>query len=143
MTTLQDAVREEIEDVHRFFVDWFAGTIGDDAVGPFLARIDPAFFYVTPDGQRLTYDDLAAMLHGTHGTNPDFRIRVRDVEIRHETPDAVLVTYTEWQTGARASAADNARVTTVQLTRDQPFRWRHIHETWLPEPLRAAGSFDF
>ncbi len=143
MTDLTDAVRAEIEAVHRFFVDWFAAAVPATALEGLLARIDSAFFYVTPDGNRLTCTDLAAMLQGAHGANPDFRIAVRDVRVRHQTAGHVLATYTEWQKGARASQAENARVTTVLLTRDQPFKWCHIHETWLPEAVRAAGAFDF
>ena len=140
MTQLQAAIRDEIEQVHRFFVDWFAGTAPRDASAPFFARFDPGFFYVTPDGQRLALADLDAMLAAGHGTNPDFRIAVRDVTVRHAGPDYVLATYTEWQAGARASARENARITTALFTA-APFKWRHIHETWLPEADRAAGAF--
>ena len=145
VSDLQDDVREEIEDLHRFFVAWFNGTAQPEELDEvFVPRLDDAAHYVTPDGHRLGRDALIAMLRQAHGGNPDFRIQVRDVEVRRQLGEHLLVTYTEWQKGAKASRpSDNARVTTALLTGAKPFRWLHIHETWLPEAVRAQGPFDF
>ncbi|MEO1017092.1 MAG: nuclear transport factor 2 family protein [Pseudomonadota bacterium] len=145
MSELANDVRNEIVDLHRFFVGWFNGTLRPQELDSFIApRLDDQTFYVTPDGNRLERDDLIGMLRQTHGSNPAFRIEVRDVRIRRDYGDYVLATYTEWQKGARASAqSENARMTTVLLAKTQPIKWLHIHETWLPEAVRAAGSFDF
>ncbi|MGF1475804.1 MAG: DUF4440 domain-containing protein [Geminicoccaceae bacterium] len=145
MSDIAVAVRVEIEEIHRFFVRWFAGDANTIELDEFLLpRLDTDLVYVTPDGHRFGRDALVSMLRKGHGDNADFRIRVEDVRIRRELGDDLLATYTEWQRGARASSqAENARITTVLLTKRQPFRWLHIHETWLPEAERAAGSFDF
>lgn len=144
-TDLLDAVREDVADVHRFIVDWFNGSAAQEDLDTALAsRLDEGIFYVTPDGHRLDRDDILALFAQAHGSNPDFRIKTRDVHIRHQMGDNLVVTYTELQRGARASAnVENARITTVILTRDRPFRWLHIHETWLPEEVRAAARYDF
>ena len=142
MSELEQAVCDEVEYLHRFFVDWFSGTVDEKEVDRVLVpRLDDETFYVTPDGHRLGGPDLVAMFRHAHGTNPDFRIEIRDVKIMRTFGDYLLVTYTEWQKGARASEnPDNARVTTVLLERTQPFRWLHIHETWLPEAVGSEQS---
>ena len=59
----------------------------------------------------------------------------------------MLATYEEWQRNALASTPpDNGRVATVLFEDDRAedrLRWLHIHETWLPEEVMAAGPYDF
>ena len=145
MSTLEADVRAEIEDVHQFFVRWFTGTAGPEELDTLFApRLDDAVMFFSPDGNTMGRDGLIGLFRGAHGANPDFRIAIRDVAVRHDLGAHLLATYTEWQRGARSSAkSENARFTTVLLKKESPFRWLHIHETWLPEADRAAGSFDF
>lgn len=144
MSELEASIREEIEDLHRFFVAWFSGTAPRSALEDrFVPAIDPGCFYVTPDCGRFDKAELVAMIGGAYGSNPDFRIEIRDVTIRRKFGDTVLATYTEWQRGAKRSAAENARFTSVLMTKATPHRWLHIHETWLPEAEQAAGPYEF
>jgi hypothetical protein len=84
------------------------------------------------------------MMREAHGSNPDFRIAIRDVTIRHESDTQVVATYTEWQRNAMNSDnADNGRLTTVMLSRGKPLRWLHVQETWLPEDIATAGPYNF
>ena len=137
------AVTDEVVDLHRFFVDWFTGAAEPAALDTRLgASLHDDFFYVFPGGQTLTRDGLLAGLRGAHGSNPDFRIVVRDVTVRFTPGDTVLATYTEWQSGAKASARpNNARLSTVLMTRRAPFVWMHLQETWLPEDVQDAGDY--
>jgi len=143
---LRDRVVEEIERLHRFFVDWFAGTIADDDDTfnrMFLDALDPGFVLIPPAGRIVARSDLASGLRSGHGSNPDFRIAIRNVEIRRAVDGVVLATYEEWQRNARASKPpDNGRISTV-LFQGEDLRWLHLHETWLPESVMAAGPFDF
>ncbi len=145
MADLLEQVRHEIEDVHRFFVDWFNGTadlrsVDDD----FAPRMDKGFVIIAPDGGSTGYTDLMAHFRRSHGINQRFRIAIRDVVIRHQLGHHLLATYTEWQTGAQAyDRPHNARISTLLMTNRQPFRWLHVHETWLPEAEVARGTFDF
>lgn len=145
MSTLLDNVRSEIVDVHDFFVRWFNGTIARDQLEPrLLSRFDRDVTFISPDGQVLGYDALKKMFENGYGSNTGFRIEIRDVAVRQESDDAILATYTEWQAGAFASnLANNARITSAVLEPGPPFKWLHIHETWLPEEIRQAGPFDF
>jgi len=145
MHALENAVRAEIEDLHRFFVDWFTGRAELSTLNTILlSALDEDLLFVSPDGHRLNRDALVEGFLAGHGTNPDFRIAIRDVEIQHDLGNHVLATYTEWQRGARMSAqSENARRTSVLMTRQAPFRWLSVHETWPPEEARSTSSFDF
>ncbi|WP_299477769.1 hypothetical protein [uncultured Roseibium sp.] len=145
MSTLLDDIRNEIVDAHDFFVQWFTGTIARDQLEPcLLARFDRDVTFISPEGQVYRYDALKEMFENGYGSNTDFRIEIRDVFVRHGSGDMVLATYTEWQAGAFASnLPNNARVTSAVLQPGPPFKWLHIHETWLPDKIREAGPFDF
>ena len=145
MSSLETDIRTEIEDVHRFFVRWFTGTAALSELNDlFVSRLDDDMIFLSPDGHPMGREGLVGMFESAHGNNPDFRIAIRDVTVQRDLGEHVLATYTEWQRAARSSArSDNGRFTTVLLKKAQPFRWLHIHETWLPEAVQAAGPFDF
>ncbi|MEL7465176.1 MAG: nuclear transport factor 2 family protein [Pseudomonadota bacterium] len=144
MSALEASIREDVEDLHRFFVDWFGGRLERSALETrFAAAIDPGCLYITPDCERMDQPTLVRMMAGAFGANPDFRIAIRDVRIQRDLGDTVLATYVERQAGAQRSASRNGRFTTVLMTKSTPHRWLHIHETWLPEAEQAMGDFDF
>ncbi|MEM7546506.1 MAG: hypothetical protein AAF367_13295 [Pseudomonadota bacterium] len=144
MSDLEASIREEIEDLHRFFVAWFSGQVERSALEDrFAAAIDPHCLYITPDCDRMDQPTLVEMMRGAHGSNPDFRIAIGDVSILRDLGDTVLAAYTEWQTGAKRSATSNGRFTTVLMTKAKPHCWLHIHETWLPEAEQRAASYEF
>ncbi|AXT27088.1 hypothetical protein D1823_11175 [Ruegeria sp. AD91A] len=144
MKTLQ-IVTKEIVDLHDFFTEWFNGTVERDQLEPrFLSRLDENVVFIPPEGHIMTSDMLKGGFDRGYGSNKDFRIQIRDVTIRHEIGDLVMVTYTEWQIGAALSVEKkNARVSSVLMKMTDPVTWLHIQETWLPDALRAAGPFDF
>jgi len=146
--SLHDAVRVEIESLHAFFVQWFSGVAPrDDAtlVQGFTRRFTDDFVLIPPAGTRLGARQLGDGLERGHGSNPEFRVAIRRVELRLETADLVIATYEEWQRNAKASTPpDNGRVATVVFLRQgDGLRWQHIHETWLPADVMAVGPFDF
>ncbi len=92
----------------------------------------------------LSLAQLATGLRAGHGSNPEFRIAIRNVTVRHVTDDHILATYEEWQRNALASEPpDNGRISTVLFDRSEPLQWLHVHETWLPESITAAAKYDF
>lgn len=145
--SLQAEVREEIEDLHRFFVDWFTGkTANTDAVFTqrFLNRFEEHFLLIPPAGTMLELSMLAGGIRSNHASNPDFRIAIRNVVVRRTWDDLVLATYEEWQRNALASRpADNGRLATILFKRETGLRWLHVHETWLPDAVMQAGPYDF
>ncbi len=139
------AVRAEVEELHEFFVGWFAGTLPADSLDEVVRnRMDRGFAIVPPSGNLLTCDVLTEGLRQAYGSNPRFRIEIRDVRLRHVSDDWVLATYEEWQRHAKASTPpDNARLSTVLFGRSNPLKWLHVHETWLPREVMDACPFDF
>ncbi len=139
---LLDAVREEIEAVHRFISAWLRGEEPntDKAFAAGLAdRLAPSFVNIQPAGRVLERDHLLASIRNEHGANPDFQIAISAVRLRYtdKARRLVLATYLETQSGARRSTPPtNTRISTV-LMRRRPetgaLEWVHIHETAVPE----------
>ena len=137
------AVREEVEALHRFFVDWFTGAVAADTFeAGFLARLDPDFVLIPPAGEVLTLELLAGAVRERHASNPDFRIAIRNVRVRRVWDSTVLATYEEWQRNALATTPpDNARVASVLFRAGEPLCWLHVHETRMP--ASADDDYDF
>lgn len=83
----------------------------------------------------MTRDELLEGIAVGYGSNPDFRIEIREGELRgfESQGGLALFTYAEYQTGARQTVpADNVRVSTVLFSigdgSTRPL-WLHIHET--------------
>lgn len=142
------AVRQEVEALHEFFVSWFSGESSLDSFDfGFLGRFDSDFLLIPPAGTLLGREELAAGVRRGHASNPDFRVAIRNVQVRRVFDGKILATYEEWQRNALASTPpDNGRIATVLFTdvgESAPLRWLHIHETWLPDAVMAAGPYDF
>ena len=142
---VETKARQEIEVLHEFFVGWFSGALPESEFEPaFLSRFDPDFILIPPAGSQKGLEDLASAVRSARATNPDFRIEIRQVVVRRVLDQHILATYEEWQRNALASTPpDNARTATVLFENTNPLRWLHVHETWLPAPVAAAGPFDF
>lgn len=149
---IQQAIAREIEDIHVFFADWFTGRGegGAEALQHGLGRrLAPDFAIILPGGEIMVAEDLLDALAGAHGSNPDFRIAIRNIETRAELGLGMwLVTYEEWQKNAiNSTPPDNGRISSAVLaeahTLGLPFQWLHLHETWLPSGRIAGEPFDF
>ena len=69
---------------------------------------------------------------------------MRAFQVRREFDGYLLATYEEWQRNGLASTPfDNGRLATVFFATGERLRWLHIHETWLPQEVMAAGPYDF
>lgn len=133
-----DRFRDEIEEVHAFIAAWFRGDVAqDDALfeKELAGRMDVALVNVQPSGQILTRAELIDGIRSGYGSNSEFRIEIENVEVQSASNELTLLTYVEFQRGARNTVpADNRRVSTV-LFREVPGAprplWLHIHETGL------------
>ena len=143
--TIDAKVREEVGALHQFFVGWFSGALATNEFDAgFLARFDAEFLLVPPAGSLLTIGDLASRVRGAHASNPDFRIAIRNIKVQRTLGGHILATYEEWQRNALVSTpADNARIATVLFEDTEPLKWLHVHETWMPDAVAAAGPYDF
>jgi len=144
-TQLEDQARAEIESLHEFFVGWFSGALPRESFeSNFLPRFSKEVVFIPPAGHQLSYTGLVDAIRGGYANNSDFRIAIRNVRLRHNLADHLVVTYEEWQRNALASTPpDNGRVATVIFEKGDPLRWLHIHETWVPPDQMTAGPYDF
>jgi hypothetical protein len=136
--TLTEMARQEISELHDFFVQWFRPA-GDGVhldLGRCRAALGADFRQVTPDGKLLPRDLLLTRLAQGRGCRPaDFRIEIADIDLIWEADDAVLLVYTEKQYG---QGLETQRRSTAFLTRSATAPcgviWRHLQETWLQAP---------
>ena len=143
-------VRAEITTMHAFFVQWFTGAVANDddlfAQG-FARRFDPGFVMITPGGEVRPLAQLTKSTRTGHGSNPEFRIEIREVVLRRELDSLFVVTYVEWQRNAKQAQPNNGRMSTVLLQTDRVapggLAWLHLHECWLPSAVVTAERFEF
>jgi hypothetical protein len=143
-------VRTEIVALHEFFVQWFSGAVANDddvfAQG-FARRLDPGFVLIGPDAEIMPLAMLTKFLRAAHGSNPGFRIEIRNVVLRRELDSVFVVTYEEWQRNAVHAPPSNGRLSTALLQTDRVapggLAWLHLHECWLPSAAVAAEPFEF
>ena len=143
--SIEVRVREEIEALHAFFVEWFSGALAENAFdASLLPRLAPDLVFIPPAGRLLGHDDLVSSIRKGYATNAEFRVQIRNVRVQREFGSHVLATYEEWQRNALASEPpDNGRLATVLFGVGERLQWQHIHETWLPEEIMRAGPYDF
>ncbi len=131
------AAIEEVEALHRFFTQWFRGSMdaGSEGFSRLPETLDQAFELIYPSGEHLGRDELVAALKELYGsqarTEPPFAIRIENARARALGPGLVLVTYEEHQAW---DGVENCRISSAILAEDAGapggFRWLHVHETW-------------
>ena len=128
----------EIVALHRFFMDWFRGTLPDTDAA--WARVEgvlaPGFMLISPEGCVFQREGLLEAVQGQHASRPPpevFEIRVQGLETRCVGEQIVIATYEEWQ---RTSDGEIGRQSTAVFERRDTaphgVSWLHVHETWLP-----------
>lgn len=128
---LTDRVRQQVEARHRFFAEWFGGSLparDETFRQQFLDHFHPGFTFVSSAGTVLDLDGLAAEIRAAHGASPGLAIAVHDIRIRHVTGETILATYQEWQ---RHDGDVVGVVASVWLEQADRLRWLHVHETAL------------
>jgi len=133
-----EACRQEIEELHSFFVAWYCGRCDEEEFDRLAGALASEFERVAPDG---TVADRAAVLAGVRDTYDEydhFEIEIRNVEAVAVESERALVRYDEWQTTPSGS---NGRRSSVLLTPVEDradagphAAWEYLHETWLDPP---------
>ena len=125
--------KAEIERLHRVIDARFRGDLAHDRFDPeFADALHPEFENIQPSGDVLKKAELIGPIRAAHGANPDFRIVIEEPRVIATYPGLILATYVEFQTGARNSASENRRRSTVLFETGPRLIWRHLQETGLP-----------
>ncbi|HSM40215.1 MAG TPA: nuclear transport factor 2 family protein [Afifellaceae bacterium] len=150
MTLKTTEIETAIHDIHAFFTDWVGGRCPGDAATfrqNALDRISDDLVAIFPAGRMFGKKDFEGYMSGIYGSNPDFRIDIRDIRIAHSGDDMAVVNYQEWQRNAKDSdQPNNGRLTTMVVgarPSGDGIEILQVHETWLPEEVVAEGDFDF
>ena len=131
---IAEQCRREVIELHAFFEGWIGGVLPEDekTFARFTDAIGPSMMLVSTDGQLLSHDRLITWIRKAHGSEPDFRLWVENIQIQQVIGGIVLVVYEEWQDRA---AGQNGRQSTALFeehrTAPNGVRWLHVHETRL------------
>jgi hypothetical protein len=150
MTLEFTRIETAVHDIHDFFTDWVGGRCPGDAETfkrNALDRLADDLVAIMPGGRSLGKKDFEGYMKSIYGSNPDFRIKIRDIRRNHQSGDLAVVNYHEWQRNAKDSdEPNNGRVTTMVIRDrggDHGPQILQVHETWLPEEIVASGNFNF
>lgn len=124
---------DEVVRLHKVIDGWFRGDLAADRFEPdFADALHPDFENIQPSGLVRSKASLLDPIRAAHGANPDFQIVIEEPRLLGAWPGLILATYVEFQTGAKNSAADNRRRSTVLFETGERLIWRHLQETGLP-----------
>jgi len=143
---MTERIELEVNELHRFFEQWFAGSLPENDVN--FARLTrvlaPGFELITPDGRLVPGEMLVRGLESSHGKfeqgGPVFEIEVRSLTSRELGDGLYLATYEEWHhTDHESIGRLSTAMFRVAPGTPNGLVWHHVHETWLPEegPERA------
>jgi len=135
---MEEYCQNEINAIHRFFVDWFTGLLPptDEAFARLTDVLDERMVLISPAGTIQTRDQLLTELRQAHGTrahdHSSFRIWIEDFRLHYQSDNLALVTYKEWQAveGQLTTRLSTAFFREKSGTPNNVI-WLHVHETWL------------
>ena len=149
MSSVSKRIQTEIDGIHDFFTDWVNGNCSGDEETFKTRALDhmaDSLVVTMPAGRTFGKSDFAGYMGSIYGSNPDFKIKIRNIKIRHQVGDIVVVNYDEWQRGAKDSDDPNNGRRTTMVLRDldgDAFEFLQVHETWLPKDVVESGDFNF
>lgn len=130
----RSSCKTEIESLHEFFVEWYAGQRAESEFDRLERALAPGFEMVTPDGERLGRETVLEGIREDHGRDEpgEFDIEVRNVEVVERVEEYATVRYEEWQ---ETDDGTTGRISTVLFREDSAapggLAWVDLHETWL------------
>jgi hypothetical protein len=136
---MEQQCRQEVLDLHRFFVDWFSGRLPqtEATFTRLTSALDEGMVLISPDGATLSRKQILGWIQQAHNTradmSPPFHIWIENFQVRHYVGDLALVTYEEWQ---EVAGEINSRLSTALFKKapglPNQVTWLHVHETRLP-----------
>jgi len=127
---MRQAIIAEIEGLHRFFEEWFAGT-ETGGIERLEKALSPGFYLVSPDGSKRARDHVIESVRSARGSGA-IRIWIENPDLAWEQDDVVLATYEEWQ---ERGGETRGRLSSALFEKDDGapggVRWVAVHETWM------------
>lgn len=122
------SVQREVERLHKFFDDWFAGR-GARQLSEFADSLDDSFYIVSPGGVRATKSEVVSAVEANMAGG-DVRIAIDNFEFVQNVRGMALAVYEEHQDRA---GTRHVRLSSVGMVADSAtpggYRWLFVHET--------------
>ena len=132
---MQVSYEKEISELHTFFEAWYRGAIANsDSVFHRLADVlAPEYILITSDGYTLEREQVLSFLRSAYSAKPDIDIWIKNIQLRIETAEILLITYEEHgTTGNKKRATLISAVLRKNPAKPNGVEWLHIHEVSLP-----------
>lgn len=129
----QTDCKREIETLHEFFTDWYAGETDSDAIDRLSNALAHEFEMVDPDGNRRPRAEVIEMVETGYGQYEpgEFSIAIEHVELRWASDDHALVRYEEHQFGSDDTTVRlSTALFAAKPTAPNGVVWRDLHETF-------------
>ena len=132
----EDRCRTEVDELHRFFQEWFSGVVPntEESLARFRNVLADEFQIISPAGLALEKSPILDTVRSGYGREPDAKIWIENHRHRMTIGGLSVVTYEEWQ---ESTDGKRGRLSTalLQASENTPndVQWLHVHETWLPE----------
>ncbi|SHF33991.1 hypothetical protein [Pedobacter caeni] len=130
---LNELASQEIVHFHEQIGKWFRGEMSPNEKEEMLALsgFHTNFRMISPTGAFKNRTDLAEWLPSVYAAKPGIVLEVKDINLRFELQDAIMMEYVETQVGG---GADNKRISTALFVRNEEghLQWLDLHETFLP-----------
>lgn len=147
MTLKTSEIETVINDLHDFLTDWVGGRCPGDPKTfrrNALDRLSDDFVAVVPAGRALGKGEFGSQMSSLYGSNPEFRVEIRDFGVRHTGSGIAVVGYREWRKSSKDDETpENGRIATMILgeTAGGGVEILRLHETWLPDEVVAEERF--
>ena len=133
---VEERCLREVEELHRFFAEWFRGELPDDDASfqRFAGVLTPSFEIHPPDGGVLERGEILARVRGAHGAHAQdgFDIRIENAAARWLGDGMLEATYEEWQTEGGESRGRRSRALMRQNAgAPNGVDWVRVEETWI------------
>jgi hypothetical protein len=127
-------IEKEVEHQHQLLATWIGSTAQPAVLDALRASLTADFSMVTVDGDVVDRQALLDGLAGARNARSGLRILISEVTVALELGDTVLTRFL--QTHVEHRHTSSRRVSAL-LSADEHaphgLRWRHIHETPIPE----------
>ena len=131
---IEPLARREIEELHKFFVDWFTGkSVQHMEFATCERAFAPDFAMITPSGDRHDRKTIVDRLRQARGSaRGAFAIAIREPRTVWLRDDAILVEYIEQQSrDGRTTRRRSTALLTPDQTAPRQMLWRFLQETWM------------
>ncbi len=119
-------IKNEIEDLHTFFMNWFNGKLSDEQFIRVEQALDKNFELITPRGEHFRRDEIVDLIRKAKAGDPLRKIWTEFISCK-KFGEIVVALYYEFQD---LGDKQTKRLSTAIFSIKPNLKWLHVHETW-------------